>query len=461
MLFRSASLDGHSTLFAFLSWLEDAARLNAQGQLMSVVQPNAVQLMTIHSAKGLQFRCVFVARLAHGIFPSSNTQPRWATNSDVIPDKLRPDVSDPVLTEYPPAGVELTDKVSQPFVSAYQRLSELDERRLMYVAVTRAQETLVMSSAYNISGDSSPRLASKFLQEVKDHLGGSAAVAHWFDAPPPVRGQKAPALSGTWPVALDSPVMTSIREAAAEVLEQLSAGVSDYSAQTDASGQVGEWDRAIAALEEHYAAERNPVHDVALPQTLSVSQIQRLNKNESGFLADLIRPMPSAPAYAATQGTDFHMWVELRSRGQMLSGHGGVLPGMEDFDDAPFVLTPNLEKFIETFEKSQWGSRIPYDVERPFVYAVGGRVVRGVIDAIYQQPDGSWLLVDWKTNSAATADDLQLSVYRLAWARIQGCSAADVQCAFYYVALDQTVTPAKYYSEAELEEILTKDATIR
>ena len=185
------SLDGHSTLFAFLSWLEDAARLNAQGQLMSVVQPNAVQLMTIHSAKGLQFRCVFVPRLAHGIFPSSNTQPRWATNSDVIPDKLRPDVSDPVLTEYPPAGVELTEKVSQPFVGAYQRLSELDERRLMYVAVTRAQETLVMSSAYNISGDSSPRLASKFLQEVKDHLGGSAAVARWFDAPPPARGQKA------------------------------------------------------------------------------------------------------------------------------------------------------------------------------------------------------------------------------------------------------------------------------
>ena len=110
------------------------------------------------------------------------------------------------------------------------------------------------------------------------------------------------------------------------MLEQLSLGVSDYSAQTDASGQVGEWDRAIAALEEHYAAERNPVHDVALPQTLSVSQIQRLNKNESEFLADLIRPMPSAPAYAASQGTDFHTWVELRSRGQMLSGHGGVLP---------------------------------------------------------------------------------------------------------------------------------------
>lgn len=455
------SLDGHSTLFAFLSWLEDAVRLNAQGQLMSVVQPNAVQLMTVHSAKGLQFRCVFVPRLADGIFPSSNTQRRWPTNANVIPDKLRPDVSDPVLTEYPPADVELTEKVSQPFVDAYKRLSELDERRLMYVAVTRAQETLVLSSAYNIAGESSPRLASKFLQEVKDHLTLGSAHVQWFDAPPPVRGQKAPALSGTWPVPLDSPVMTSIREAAAAVLEQMSSEGVDYSSQPDSPGQIGEWDRAIAALEDQFAAERDPVHSVALPQTLSVSQIQRLNKNESDFLADLIRPMPSAPAYAASQGTDFHTWVELRARGQMLSGRGGVLPGMEDFDEAPFVLTSNLEKFIETFEKSEWGSRIPYDVEHPFVYSVGGRVVRGVIDAIYQQPDGSWLLVDWKTNAAATADDLQLSIYRLAWARIQGCPAADVHCAFYYVALDQTVTPEKYYSEADVEEILTKDATIR
>ncbi|MEN9711489.1 MAG: hypothetical protein RL441_1481, partial [Actinomycetota bacterium] len=73
------SLDGQNSLFAFLGWLEDARRLQAQGQLLSVVQGNSVQLMTVHSSKGLQFRVVAVPRLANNIFPSKNGQDRWPT----------------------------------------------------------------------------------------------------------------------------------------------------------------------------------------------------------------------------------------------------------------------------------------------------------------------------------------------------------------------------------------------
>jgi DNA helicase-2/ATP-dependent DNA helicase PcrA len=145
----------------------------------------------------------------------------------------------------------------------------------------------------------------------------------------------------------------------------------------------------------------------------------------------------------------------------MGASHSAVLPGMEDFDDEPFSVTPNLQKFIDTFEQSEWATRTPFDVEHPFVYSTAGRVVRGVIDAIYQQPDGRWLLVDWKTNAAATADDLQLSLYRVAWARAQGCDIEMVDCAFYYVALDQTMAPGCYYSEQEIAEIVATDETTR
>jgi DNA helicase-2/ATP-dependent DNA helicase PcrA len=257
--------------------------------------------------------------------------------------------------------------------------------------------------------------------------------------------------------------MTAITQAAG-VVEKFMA-VEDLQRELTqsggGSGLIAAWDDAIAALEADVKAGENRINVVELPFTLSVSQIQRLNKDEQAFLEDLIRPMPSAPAFAAQQGTDFHSWVERRSRAMIGTGHSAVLPGMEDFEDEPFALSPNLEKFIGTFEASVWAERMPYDVEHPFVYSVAGRVVRGVIDAIYQEADGTWLLLDWKTNAAATADDLQLSIYRLAWARLQGCAVENVACAFYYVALDQTVTPSRYYSEAELAAILATDETIR
>ena len=64
---------------------------------------------------------------------------------------------------------------------------------------------------------------------------------------------------------------------------------------------------------------------------------------------------------------------------------------------------------------------------------------RGRIDAVYwdARPDGAsgYLLVDWKTNRSATADPLQLAIYRLAWAELHDIppSSDRVRAAFYYV----------------------------
>ena len=456
------SLDGQNSLFAFLTWLEDARRLDSQGQMQTVVSGNAVQLMTVHSSKGLQFKCVAIPRLSTDIFPSKNGSDRWPTNPHVIPDELRPDVSDPVLTNYPPRGVRLTEAVLKPFAEACRRLDDLDERRLIYVAVTRAQQTLLVSAAHAIPGEKKSRVPSKFLVEMKSHFESVAVadvtVEQWFDAPSEQVELEDSALSAAWPVELNSEVMRSIREAADYVRALVATkDVSPVvSGLTDGAGLIKSWDRAIATLVEEFKNEDSRTEVVELPSTLSVSQIQRLNKDVDTYLADLLRPMPCAPAFAAQQGTDFHAWVELRSRAVMGQAQSAVLPGMEDFEELDFETTQNLEKFISNFENSEWSSRVPAAVEKPFVYSVAGRAIRGVIDAIYQESDGSWLLIDWKTNANKTADDLQLSIYRLAWARLQQCSVEQVRCAFYYAALDETVAPSRYYSEKEVAEILAE-----
>ena len=80
-------------------------------------------------------------------------------------------------------------------------------------------------------------------------------------------------------------------------------------------------------------------------------------------------------------------------------------------------------------------------MEAPFSLVLDGQVVRGRIDAVYRDEDGSFLVVDWKTSRTQSADPLQLAIYRLAWAELHDVDPSRVHAAFYYVRTDQLVFP--------------------
>ena len=107
--------------------------------------------------------------------------------------------------------------------------------------------------------------------------------------------------------------------------------------------------------------------------------------------------MPRQPSPAARFGTRFHAWVEARFGQQSLldpddlPGRGDL--GIDDEDD--------LRELIAPFESGPFGERVPHAVEPPFALVLAGQVVRGRIDAVYAEPDGGWLVIDWKTNRAA------------------------------------------------------------
>ena len=93
-----------------------------------------VTLMTVHSAKGLEFDIVFVAGMEEGLFPHSNNM-------------------------YDPVAVE-------------------EERRLAYVAITRARMRLYLTTAQTrkIFGQTSANPASRFLQEIPKDLRRTKGV---------------------------------------------------------------------------------------------------------------------------------------------------------------------------------------------------------------------------------------------------------------------------------------------
>lgn len=102
------------------------------------VQRDAVQFMTVHTAKGLEFPYVFFCGLNEGIFPSKKTRT--------------------------PAAME-------------------EERRLAFVALTRAMEGLYLSEAEGRNFDGSPRYPSRFLFDIgREHLQFDEAPAERFSA---------------------------------------------------------------------------------------------------------------------------------------------------------------------------------------------------------------------------------------------------------------------------------------
>jgi DNA helicase-2/ATP-dependent DNA helicase PcrA len=157
---------------------------------------------------------------------------------------------------------------------------------------------------------------------------------------------------------------------------------------------------------------------------------------------------------SARKGTAFHAWVEeyFGTAGMLDLGEA---PGSDEHIDAAY----DLDSMVATFRASPWAERSPAFVEVPVETRVGEVVVRGRIDAVFQDADGRWDLVDWKTGRRPSGAQLraravQLAVYRLAWARLKNVPLEDVRAAFFYVADNEVVRPHDLGTAAQLEEIV-------
>ncbi|MEU8502825.1 UvrD-helicase domain-containing protein [Streptomyces lavendulae] len=218
---------------------------------------------------------------------------------------------------------------------------------------------------------------------------------------------------------------------------------------------IASWDRDLDALEGELRRARAAVREVELPSALSASQLMRLAADEQGFVRDLARPMPRPPQPAARQGTRFHAWVESRFEELPLPLLDLLDPATElPGSDQEVADEADLDALKAAFERSEYAERTPYRMEAPVQLTLAGRVIRGRIDAVYKNPDGSYEVVDWKTGRTTQADPLQLAVYRLAWAEATGTPLDRVSAAFLHVRSGRVIRPRDLPGRARLERIL-------
>ncbi len=196
--------------------------------------------------------------------------------------------------------------------------------------------------------------------------------------------------------------------------------------------------------------------EVLLPDRLSVSALVALARDPDALARQVRRPMPQPPAGQARKGTAFHRWLEERFGQQRLIDDDDLFAEEEEGPDE------NLIELRAQFEAGQWGGRWPREVEVPFDMLIGDRQVRGRIDAVFADADGTFDVVDWKTGQPPRnqpereAVAVQLAAYRLAWSALADIPLGRVRAAFYYVRRDQTVRPADLLDEAGLVALINR-----
>jgi DNA helicase-2/ATP-dependent DNA helicase PcrA len=200
------------TLGGFLAWL-GAALKEERGLDKGYIETAAdgsVQVLTVHAAKGLEWDVVAVPGLTEASFPahaqsqSSHDGTGWGvkTPSDKawtgglsaagIPFGLRGDREGlPVLEwESAPDLKDLEDRI-KAFRLAAGDYGVVAERRLAYVAFTRARKAMLLSAPVWADA-TTPRVTSRFLEQVADPAAGlPVTVREWVEMPVPDESGKA------------------------------------------------------------------------------------------------------------------------------------------------------------------------------------------------------------------------------------------------------------------------------
>lgn len=337
-----------STLYDFLEYTELLEEAHGEKfENSPAADYDAVQLLTVHSAKGLEFSRVYIVNCVQHRFPSMEKE-------------------DPL--EIPEALIKETS-------SEDHHLEE--ERRLFYVACTRAKDTLILSYSDTYEGKKKWK-PSVFISEIAESSEGGQNGGFVKQENFPSERQK---------------MESFFRDSVSPLLQ---------------------------GARLHRSVRR-----------FSYSQFDTFLTCPLKYRYRYLFPIPVPPSHAANFGSSVHnalnLFYKSLKRGEPVNFE--LLSGLYEQEWIPYGYENKAHENVQKkkgltmlqafYEKNSVPEfAVPYGLEKAFSIKVGEISVSGRIDRIDRLEDGSYEVIDYKTGSskrdANLSKDLQLSLY--AWA---------------------------------------------
>ncbi len=362
-LARQTGLVRLSDLNAYLQNL--TAQEVREGEAV-VEAEKAIQLMSIHRAKGLEFPIV--------VIPDASRTPRRSSETLIT----NPVIGIAVAVR-DSRGKRVETVACKLLKQDTVRREDAEEKRLLYVAATRAQDYLIVSGSSKASDKS-------YLSQILDALSGTTAF-DWgtieIREPPMDFGSS---VSMSSPTAEAPKAESKEAEPLADHLPQLALPLTRPTVRSLRSFTPTGLEQLVSDPSEF---ERH-VLEGAPDRVMSVTRASQTTH---------------APAYVV--GVIAHRAIQRWRLPDKTPNLESILQGYaqergltdpEETRDAVREATGLLHKFVRSELYLEMERAVVRRQEVPFVVQWEGRTVHGALDALCQSADGRWSIVDFKTD---------------------------------------------------------------
>lgn len=362
-----------------------------------------VKIMTIHAAKGLEFKYVFVPNLVDKRFPTINRSDKIAIPEALIKEKISSD----------------------------KNFHLEEERRLFYVAITRAKERLYLTSAKNYGGKTEKKV-SPFVLELE------------------ISENKQLNSSGQSLTELEKDLIESDEEKKLNKVAKYSLPAKFSFSQLESYSNCP-WQYRFAFILK-----------VPVPEKASLSFGRSMHNTLYEFLYPLLDN--NFKQTSLFSNNKLKEELKLLTQERLLEIYknkwqeGGYSSKQEKQD---YYLKG--EESLKNFLKNVKGGALPQPImlEKSFVYKLGQYPIKGTIDRVDKLADGTVEVIDYKTGKIKDKLDKrnkrQLMIYQLALENTLGLKVSKLSYYFLDKEGQKTSFVAKDKDLEKLEEELLEE----